>query len=122
MPRSLLHDWLAGQVLTGTVVRGKCRYDRHESVRLVGGEWWGESSRGAECAYAPEDICPICDGRGYTEIPLTEAQLSQYDEAADAERARRKLCQPCGTTGFVPGPHWPYRFPQPPPLRVNERT
>lgn len=122
MPRSLLHDWLAGQVLTGTVVRGKCRYDRHESVRLVGGEWWGESSRSAECAWAPEDVCPICDGRGYVEIPLAEAQLSQYDGPEDAERARRKLCQPCGTTGFVPGPHWPYRFPQPPPLRVTERT
>lgn len=101
-----------------TVVRGKCRYDRHESVRLVGGEWWGEDSRSSECPLAPEDVCPVCDGAGELELSPSEAQLAQYD-GTEASWDKRKPCVPCQGSGFVPGPHWPYRFPQPPPLRVN---
>lgn len=102
-----------------TVVRGKCRYYRHESVRLVGGEWWGEDSRGSECPYAPEDVCPVCTGAGFVEMSLDEAALAQYD-GTEADATRRKPCVPCHKSGFVPGPHWPYRFPQPPPLRVDQ--
>jgi hypothetical protein len=114
----LLDDFLYRTSLF-TVVRGKCRYDRHESVRLVSGEWWGEDSRSSECAWAPEDVCPVCTGAGFVELSREEAQLSQYD-GADTADARRKPCVPCDGTGFVPGPHWPYRFPQPPPLRVDQ--
>lgn len=112
----LLDDFLYRTSLL-TVVRGKCRYDRHESVRLVDGEWWGESSRSVECAYAPQNVCPVCQGAGEVEIPAAEAQLAQYDGAGPAQR--RKPCLPCAGSGYVPGPHWPYRFPEPPPLRVK---
>lgn len=112
----LLDDFLYRTSLL-TVVRGKCRYDRHESVRLVDGEWWGESSRGYECAFAPEHQCPVCNGAGEIEISVSEAELAQYDGAGPPKN--RKPCRPCGATGYVPGPHWPYRYPEPPPLRIR---
>lgn len=106
-----------------TVVRGKCGYWeeglRHESVRLVGGEWFGEDSRGFECPFAPRDVCPVCNGAGFVLVSPSAAQLAQYDSSQSAEEARKKPCIPCQASGFVPGPHWPYRFPQPPPLRVK---
>jgi hypothetical protein len=119
MSRKLLTDWLAGQVTTWTVIRGKCRYDRHESVRMVDGQWWGESSRGFECFLAPQDPCPVCDGKGYIEIQLSEAELAQFDGPADAAAATRQSCGPCGGGGYVPGPHWPYRHDCPPPLKIR---
>lgn len=116
----LLDDFLYRTSLL-TVVRGKCRYERHESVRLVGGEWWGEDSRSSECSLAPEDTCPVCDGAGEIGLPAAESALAQYDgtEAVWQGRPVRKPCLPCQGSGYVPGPHWPYRFPQPPPLRMK---
>lgn len=115
----LLDDFLYRTSLL-TVVRGKCRYGpRHESVRLVDGEWWGEDSRGPECPLAPETQCPVCDGRGEVELSPSEAQLAQYDGTQNAERLKKKPCLPCRGSGYVSGPHWPYRFPEPPPLRVR---
>lgn len=103
-----------------TVVRGKCGWQdaRHESVRLVGGEWFGEDSRSFECPFAPRDPCPVCQTAGEVEISAAEAELAQYDGTEGAQRLR-KPCLPCQGSGYVPGPHWPYRFPQPPPLRVK---
>jgi len=122
MGRKLWHDWLAGQVFTALVIRGKCRYERHESVRLVDGQWWGESSRGFECPLAPEDTCPVCDGAGEIEVSAAQAALAQYDGPAEhaAAQRNRKPCTPCRGSGYVPGPHWPYRHDQPAPLRVYE--
>jgi hypothetical protein len=111
MPRAFLDDWAAGQVLTWTVVRGKCRYGpNHESVRDNGGEWWGESTRDVACPYAPEDPCRACGTTGFVEMSKAEAELAQYDGG-------RRPCTPCGGTGYVPGPHWPWRWPKPPPLK-----
>jgi hypothetical protein len=119
MPRSILDDWAAGQVLTWTVTRGKCRYGpSHESVRDNGGEWWGESSRDVACPYAPEDPCGPCGGTGYRELTEGEARLAQYDGLPEAPLKRR--CPVCRGLGLVPGPHWPWRHPQPPPLRLEE--
>lgn len=115
----LLDDFLYRTSLL-TVVRGKCRYGpRHESVRLVNGEWWGEDSRGPECPLAPSQQCPVCDGAGEVELSPTDAQLAQYDGTEQAWNTRRK-CEPCGGNGYVDGPHWPYRFPEPPPLRIKK--
>lgn len=118
----LLDDFLYRTSLL-TVVRGKCRYDRHESVRLVDGEWWGESSRGYECALAPEHQCTVCQGRGFHELRGAEAEQAALDglpvQEQGGEKVVRKPCAPCRGVGYVPGPHWPYRFPEPPPLRVR---
>jgi hypothetical protein len=117
MPRQLVDDFLAGQLLRSLVVRGKCRYDRHESVRLVGDEWWGESSHSAECALAPAEVCATCSGSG--QVPLTPAEEAAYD-GQEAHKPAGKPCPPCMGKGFVPGPHWPYRHPKPPPLRSGK--
>jgi hypothetical protein len=122
----LLDDFLYRTTLL-TVVRGKCGYWepklRHESVRLTGGEWFGESSRGRECPYAPQDQCPTCQGRGFHELRGPAAEQAALDglpvEMSGGEKVARKPCPPCRGSGYVPGPHWPYRFPQPPPLRVR---
>lgn len=106
-----------------TVVRGKCGWQdaRHESVRLVGGEWFGEDSRSFECLLAPEDTCPVCDGAGQIELSAAESQLAKFDTSAEtAGKPTKRPCLPCAGRGFVPGPHWPYRFPQPPPLRLKD--
>lgn len=117
----LLDDFLYRTTLT-TVVRGKCGYWetglRHESVRLVRGQWFGEDSRSYECPFAPPDQCPVCKGRGEIELSPSEAELARYD-GTEMNWRKAKRCMPCGGTGYVPGPHWPYRFPQPPPLRVE---
>ena len=116
----LLDDLLYRTTLL-TVVRGKCGYWaqnlRHESVRLVDNQWFGEDSRSYECPFAPQAPCPVCQGAGFIELPVAEAALAQYD--GHTNNPTRKPCLPCAGSGYVPGPHWPYRFPQPPPLRVN---
>lgn len=121
MSRRLLIDLLAGQTFTRVVLRGKCRYERHESVRLVDGQWWGESSRAFECPLAPQDVCPVCNGAGEVAVPAAEAALSQYDGTEENQAAQRghKRCLPCRGSGYVPGPHWPYRHDCPPPLRMR---
>lgn len=117
----LLDDFLYRTSLL-TVVRGKCGYWesnlRHESVRLVDNQWLGEDSRSYECPYAPPDTCPTCDGAGEIELPAAAAELASYDGTGAAPKAKVP-CLTCAGSGFVPGPHWPYRFPQPPPLRVR---
>lgn len=117
----LLDDFLYRTSLL-TIVRGKCRYDRHESVRLVDGQWWGESSRSFECAWAPEHTCPKCDGKGFLVVSAFEAQMAQYDgdEHYNGPAGTQKVCPGCAGTCYLPGPHWPYRFPEPPPLRVRD--
>jgi hypothetical protein len=116
MPRSFLDDWAAGQVLTWSVGRGKCRYGpSHESVRDVGGEWWGESSRDNACPYAPMDQCSPCAGQGRIKLTAAEQAAAQYD--GPAEHAGYRICPACRGVGLVPGPHWPWRWPKPPPLR-----
>jgi hypothetical protein len=111
----LLDDFLYRTSLL-TIVRGKCGYWerqlRHESVRLVGGQWLGEDTYSYECPFAPPDVCPVCEGTGKLD------PSDRYDGAEDSWEPRP--CIPCGGTGYVPGPHWPYRFPKPPPLRVQK--
>lgn len=117
MPRHLLDDLFAGQLTTWTVVRAKCRYGpSHESVRLVDGQWWGEDCRDFECSLAPQDTCPVCDGAGAIMLTGAEAELARFDGA----RPTGRPCPPCDGTGYVPGPHWPWRYEQPPPLRVKD--
>jgi hypothetical protein len=114
----LLATFLYGNPLR-TTPRGKCRYGpRHESVQLVDGEWLGEDSYSYECALAPEQQCTVCAGAGEIELSAAEAQLAQYDEAQGAT-TRKKPCLPCRGLGYVAGPHWPFRFPEPPPLRTR---
>lgn len=121
MPRTLLNDWRTGHLFR-TPTRGKCRYDRHESVTLVDGQWWGESSRGFECALAPEDPCTACGTRGEVEAVPDEKGLLQFDgpQFMWGDGKIWKTCEDCNGSGYVPGPHWPYRWPQPPPLRVDK--
>lgn len=110
----LLDDFIYRTSLL-TLVRGKCRYDRHESVRLVDNEWWGEWSRSSECPLAPEQQCPTCSGTGEVEVTAQEGR-----DGTENTWTKTKPCEPCGGVGYVPGPHWPYRFPQPPPLRAKK--
>jgi len=120
MPRSILDDWAAGQVLTWTVTRAKCRYGpSHESVRDNGGEWWGEDTRDVACPYAPEDPCTPCGGAGRFALTPAEQAAAQYE--APAGQAGFRVCPVCEGLGRVPGPHWPWRHPKPPPLKLEER-
>lgn len=97
------------------MTRGKCRYGpRHESVCLVGDEWLGEATYEYTCWLAPTDPCPTCDGTGRVELSPEEDGMERADVAS---RTRDKPCSSCHGQGYVPGPHWPYRWPQPPPLR-----
>jgi hypothetical protein len=117
MPRKLLDDLRADQFLKWTVVRGKCSHgDRHESVREVGGQWYGESSNSFDCDYAPQDQCEPCNGRGYIELSPAEAQLAQYDGPGDTP-PERLACGVCSGSGFVPGPHWPWGHAHPGPVQ-----
>jgi hypothetical protein len=125
MSRRLLVDLRAGQVFTRLVERGKCRYGpRHESVRMTDGEWWGESSGHYECELAPPDPCQLCQGRGFHEVRGAAAEQAEIDghptEMHAGEKIARKPCPPCRGSGWQPGPHWPYRHEQPPPLRPRE--
>jgi hypothetical protein len=116
VPRHLLDDLIAGQLTTWTVTRAKCRFGpNHESVRLVGDEWWGEDSRDIACALAPPDPCATCAGAGEVELVGDELAMARQSGGPT-----RRPCTPCGGLGRVPGPHWPWRWPQPPPLRVEE--
>ena len=119
MSRRLLIDLLAGQTFTRVVLRGKCRYERHESVRLVDGEWWGESSRAFGCPLAPQDTCSSCGGAGFHE--LKPDAVEQFDDNVEKQPngTVRKPCLPCRGKGYVPGPHWPYRHDCPPPLKIR---
>lgn len=111
----LVAAFLYGSALRSSP-RGKCGYWesnlRHESVRLAGGQWLGEDSYSYECPFAPPDVCPVCEGTGRLDPD------DRYD-GTEASWGPRQ-CIPCGGTGYVPGPHWPYRFPKPPPLRVKK--
>jgi hypothetical protein len=125
MPRAFLDDWKSGQVLAWTVTRGKCSHgDSHESVRLVDGEWWGETTNDTACPYAPEDQCVTCAGRGFHEVRGQAAEQLALDghpvDVVGGEKVARKPCPPCRGSGYQPGPHWPWRWPQPPPLRVRD--
>lgn len=125
MPRTFLDDWRAGQVLTWSVTRAKCRGDeaggdKHESVRLVGGQWLGESTGSFECPFADPDPCPRCGTLGYRELSVAESQAAQYDGVTVVHGRARVQCPVCTGLGHVPGPHWPYRWPKPPPLRMEE--
>jgi len=115
MPRRLIDDLRAGQLTTWSVVRAKCSYgDNHESVRQVGDQWRGESSNSFDCDYAPQDMCSVCAGRGWTALSVAETETAQYDE--DVAGGRRR-CRPCRGSGYVPGAHWPWRHPHPGPVR-----
>lgn len=117
MPRTLLNDWRTGHLFR-TPTRGKCKYDRHESVTLVDGQWWGETSHQFECDLAPQDVCQMCQGAGEAQPTEAEAVAAQYESPAD--RPRPKPCPNCRGSGYQPGPHWPFQAGkvQPPPLRV----
>lgn len=117
MPRKFLDDLRHGQLITRLVPRGKCRYDDHESVRLVGDVWFGEDTHDDACYLAPPDPCPPCAGLG--RVPLTD-QEQQAESANAANTVRDKPCESCRGTGEVPGPHWPWRHLHPGPL--PERT
>jgi hypothetical protein len=117
MPRKLLDDLRADQFLKWNVVRGKCSYgDNHESVRQIGDQWWGEDGNSFDCPFAPQDVCEPCGGLGYIEIEMSEAELAQFDGPEQAAAAARQVCTACDGTGFVPGPHWPWRHPHPGPV------
>lgn len=121
MPRKLIDDWRAGQLFTWTVTRGKCSYgDNHESVRLVGGQWKGETWDSFDCDHAPRDVCPICKGEGSREVSAAEAELLTYD-GTEAVQDGRKPCEECEASGWVPGPHWPWRHPHPGPVQRGKR-
>jgi hypothetical protein len=112
MPRKLLDDVRAGQFLAWAVTRGKCSYgDRHESVRQVAGQWYGESSNSLDCDYAPQDQCTVCAGRGRVELDANDPARF------DGSNTKDRQCEPCRGTGYVPGPHWPWRHPHPGPVR-----
>jgi len=122
----LLDDFLYRTSLL-TIVRGKCGMWEwtgrggpcDESVRLVDNQWWGENSRGPECPGAPEQQCPTCAGTGRIELSPTDAELARYD-GTESSWSKDKPCKACGATGYVPGPHWPFRYPEPPPLRARD--
>lgn len=125
MPRTFGADLRTGNVLRWGVTRGKCRYGpSHESVALAGEEWIGESSGTAECDFAPQDTCTTCDGRGFHELRGQAAEQAALEghpaEMVGGELVARRPCPPCAGLGQVPGPHWPWRWPQPPPLRPKD--
>lgn len=86
-------------------VRGKCR---HCTTSVQQARYGWASEDGAldpyDCLAAPDVVCPPCDGIGSF---LPEPGTPQ------AERGERRPCLPCAGTGRVPGPHWPWRHPNP---------
>ena len=118
MPRKLLDDIRSGTVMRWSVTRGKCSFgDNHESVRKVDGQWWGESSHSFDCSANPKkDVCPACHTTGQVEIPLAERV---YDGTEGGETHRP--CKLCNASGFVPGPHWPWRHDYPGPVKRSLR-
>jgi hypothetical protein len=96
--------------------RGKCRYGpSHESVRRAGDFWLGESTNMYACVMAPKELCPRCDGRGRIELTPEELALEQ----ASQSNVRDKPCPPCEATGYIPGPHHPWRHDHPGPLPLE---
>lgn len=83
-------------------VRGKCRWCDH-SVRAARYGWASEyqPDEPYDCPVGPSVECPPCSGTGVLEP----------DEDADDQTPLP--CQPCRGTGRVPGPHWPWRHPDP---------
>ena len=85
-------------------VRGKCRWCA-ASVQAIGPDWAAEGWSGGdayECAAAPPWPCRPCEGRGFIEVR----------DRRTGETAR-ETCGNCHGEGFVPGPHWPWRHPEP---------
>lgn len=117
---------LMGTLRTGSLfgVRGKCRYDNHESVTLVGGQWKGESSGSFYCDLAPTDQCTTCAGRGFHEVRGAMVEHLESDghptEVIGGVKVARKPCPPCKGSGYVSGPHHPWRHEHPGPVRNGE--
>ena len=97
--------------------RGKCRYGpSHESVRLAGDFWLGESSNSFGCSMAERDTCPVCYGRGVVDLTPEELAAEQADVAS---KVREKQCKPCHGVGTLPGAHWPWRHDHPGPVPLE---
>ena len=83
------------------LVHGHCRYG--ECSCVLAGEWVDRHTWTPECFSAPPSPCVCCSGAGLHRDMHT---VKPYD------------CGPCRASGMLPGPHWPWRHAEPPPLRA----
>lgn len=83
---------------TTTATRGKCRHCA-ASVNDASGPWHDEAAWAEPqcCPAAPTTLCEPCSGAGTLYPPNAEPIP----------------CPPCAGTGEIPGPHWPWRHPEP---------
>lgn len=81
------------------LTRGKCRWCA-ASVQEAHHGWASEDGAAEpyDCPAAARRPCPGCETAG---------------ETLDERTGRARRCIVCGGTGYVPGPHWPYRHPNP---------
>lgn len=85
-------------------VRGKCRWC-DSSVQQAGGDWAAEGWSGEdayECPAASPCLCLPCNGLGFVEV--NDRRTGEIE---------RETCANCLGAGEVPGPHWPWRHPEP---------
>lgn len=84
-------------------VRGKCRF----CDRSVSSEHYGWASEDGDpepydCLAAPQVLHSPCDGLG---------KILDEEESKRLGRDVFVRCNPCRGSGYVPGPHWPWRHP-----------
>lgn len=78
---------MTGSKYADGLTHGHCRHCEGSAV-LVDNQWWANAE--SECSAAPVRVCPECAG-------------AQGED----------VCPRCFGQGFVPGPHWPWRHPEP---------
>lgn len=101
-------------------MRGKCRWcgtNQHGvgSVTIIEAGVYLDDGGSPECPTAPERVCEHCCGVGEIDGDDQDAAAGDDmdDEAGGPAERQREKCPECAGLGFLPGLHWPWRWPEP---------